>query len=83
MAFLNNEVMNCTNKLGRSPRASPFKAGQLFGSLSDNGAKRYNSDLFFKKLSSLHVFISLSIIIIIKYSVTATNYNMLKRSTYS
>lgn len=32
MAFLNNEIMTCANNLGRSPGASPFKAGQLFGS---------------------------------------------------
>lgn len=34
-------------------------------------------------LNSLHICISLSIDIIRKYSVTTTNYNALKRSTYS
>lgn len=83
MALSNNEVMNCTKNLGRSPIASPFEAGQLFGSLSYNGAKRHHSDYFFKKLNSLYVFISLSIDIKINCLVTATNYNTLKRSIYS
>lgn len=81
MAFLNNEVMKYINNLGSSPRASPFKAGQLFGNLSYNGAKRHNSD-FFLRSWTLHVFISLSIEIIIKYIVTATNYSTSKSSTY-